>query len=66
MIWLPRTTDNSTYFTQSLEIRGNESRLYIYINFRQKKENSKLFKNYLYVSVIRVAIYSLESAILAI
>ena len=27
MIWLPRTTDNSTYFVQSLEIRGIESRL---------------------------------------
>ena len=29
MVWLPRTTDNSTYFAQSLEIRGIESRLYI-------------------------------------
>ena len=29
MIWLPRTTDNSTYFAQSLEIGGIESRLYI-------------------------------------
>ena len=29
MIWLPRTTDISTYFAQSLEIRGIESRLYI-------------------------------------
>ena len=29
MIWLPRTTDNSTYFDKSLEIRGIESRLYI-------------------------------------
>ena len=28
MIWLRRTTDNSTYFAQSLEIRGIESRLY--------------------------------------
>ena len=28
MIWLPRTADNSTYFAQSLEIRGIESRLY--------------------------------------
>ena len=28
MIWLPRTTDNSTHFAQSLEIRGIESRLY--------------------------------------
>ena len=28
MIWLPRTTDNSTYFAQSLGIRGIESRLY--------------------------------------
>ena len=28
MIWLPRTTDNSTYFAQSLEIRGIEGRLY--------------------------------------
>ena len=27
MICLPRTTDNSTYFAQSLEIRGIESRL---------------------------------------
>ena len=25
MIWLPRTTDNSTHFAQSLEIRGIES-----------------------------------------
>ena len=31
MIWLPRTTDNSTYFAQSLEIRGIESRLYFLI-----------------------------------
>ena len=30
MIWLPRTTDNSTYFAQSLEIRGIESRLYFF------------------------------------
>ena len=29
MIWLPRTTDNWTYFAQSLEIPGIESRLYI-------------------------------------
>ena len=29
IIWLPRTTDNSTYFAQSLEIRGIESRLYM-------------------------------------
>ena len=29
MIWLPRTTDNLTYFAQSLEIRGIESRLYL-------------------------------------
>ena len=28
MIWLPRTTDNSTYFVQSLGMQGNESRLY--------------------------------------
>ena len=28
MLLLPRTTDNSTYFAQSLEIRGIESRLY--------------------------------------
>ena len=28
MIWLPRTTDNLTYFAQSLRIRGMESRLY--------------------------------------
>ena len=32
MIWLPRTTDNSAYFAQSLEIRGIESRLYIYLH----------------------------------
>ena len=40
MIWLPRTTDNSTYFAQSLEIRGIESRLY--------RENIKILhvKNY--------------------
>ena len=31
MIWLPRTTDNSTYFAQSLEIRGIKSRLYLII-----------------------------------
>ena len=29
MIWLPQTTDNSTYFAQSLGIRGIESRLYL-------------------------------------
>ena len=33
MIWLPRTTDNSTHFAQSLEIWGNESRLYLLTNF---------------------------------
>ena len=27
MIWLSRTTDNSTHFAQSLEIRGIKSRL---------------------------------------
>ena len=31
MIWLPGTTDNSTYFAQSLEIQGIESRLYYYL-----------------------------------
>ena len=31
MIWLPRTTDNSTYFAQSLEIRGIASRLYFFL-----------------------------------
>ena len=30
MIWLPRTTDNSTYFAQSLGIRGIESSLYMF------------------------------------
>ena len=29
MIWLPQTTDNSTYFAQSLKIRGIESRLFL-------------------------------------
>ena len=29
IIWLPQTTDNSTYFAQSLEVRGIESRLYM-------------------------------------
>ena len=32
MIRLPRTTDNSTYFAQSLEIRGIESRLYVEVS----------------------------------
>ena len=32
MIWLLQTTDNSTYFVQSLGIRGNESRLYLTIH----------------------------------
>ena len=37
MIWLPRATDNSTYFAQSLEIRGIESRLYIgLIHFKER------------------------------
>ena len=31
MIWLPRTTDYSTYFAQCLEIRGIERRLYFYL-----------------------------------
>ena len=41
MIWLPRTTDNSTHFAQSLEIRGIESRLYIpmIISFRASLKN---------------------------
>ena len=39
MIWLPRTTDNSTHFAQSLEIRGNESRLYINLIFCQLHSN---------------------------
>ena len=34
MIWLPRTTDNSTFFAQSLEIRGIESRLYIVLSLK--------------------------------
>ena len=33
MIWVPHTTDNSTYFAQSLEIRGIESRLYLRPSF---------------------------------
>ena len=32
MIWLTRTTDNSTNFAQSLEIRGIESGLYFYLS----------------------------------
>ena len=28
--WLPRTSDNSTHFAQTLEIRGIESRLYFW------------------------------------
>ena len=37
MIWLLPTTDNSTYFAQSLEIRGIESRLYIQSNLDYSK-----------------------------
>ena len=37
MIWLPRTTDNSTYFAQSLEIRGIESRLYFTFQIANNK-----------------------------
>ena len=37
MIWLPQTTDNSTYFAQSFEIRAIESRLKIEINLAQDK-----------------------------
>ena len=29
-IWLSRTTDNSNIFIRSREVRGNESRLYLY------------------------------------
>ena len=35
VIWLPRTTDNSTHFAQSLEIGGIESRPYSYISARK-------------------------------
>ena len=45
MIWLPRTTDNSTYFAQSLEIQGIESRLYKfdYFHNNSKKISSQCF-----------------------
>ena len=43
MIWLPRTTDNSTYFAQSLELRGIESRLY-----RSSYGNTLNIKLYMY------------------
>ena len=35
MIWLLRTTDNSTYFAESLEIRGIESGLYLFCSITQ-------------------------------
>ena len=41
MIWLPRTIDNSTYFVQSLGIRGNESRLYL----KERKISDKYHKS---------------------
>ena len=40
MIWLHRTTGNSTYFVQSLGIRCNDSRLYVILSFS--------FKDWLY------------------
>ena len=42
MIWLPWTTDNSTYFAQSLEIRGIESRLYTYVFIIHATEYERL------------------------
>ena len=50
MIWLPRTTDNSTYFAQSLEIRGIESRLYV-DHYAYWLYNSSLYV-YIFVMVI--------------
>ena len=45
IIWLPRTTDISTYFAQSLEIRGIESRLYMHSEILTcPKSNCKLYK----------------------
>ena len=43
MIWLPRTTDISTYFAQSLEIRGIESRLYFQRYIQYQRLNAKKF-----------------------
>ena len=42
MIWLPGTTDNSTHFAQSLEIRGIESRLYIISLNKNNNNNNKI------------------------
>ena len=45
MIWLPRTTDNSTYFAQSLEIRGIESRLYMdYVSTVVEKDECRCYR----------------------
>ena len=45
MIWLPRTTDNSTYFAQSLEIRGIESRLYMNVGTVFVQTDPKMCNN---------------------
>ena len=42
MIWLPRTTDNSTYFAQSLEIRGIGSRLYLQAEWKTNVDPDQL------------------------
>ena len=42
-IWLPQTTDNSTHFAQSLEIRGIESRLYLQFHRMIEYNNTCFF-----------------------
>ena len=42
MIWLPRTTNNSTYFAQSIEIRGIEKRLYLQAEWKTNVDPDQL------------------------
>ena len=51
MILLPRTTDNSTYFAQSLEIRGIESRLYMGLMARKPVFEVNVYVG-LYLSIL--------------
>ena len=46
MIWLPRNTDNSTHFAQSLEIRGIKSRLYFEM-YGQNKSGIEHLKSFI-------------------
>ena len=59
MIWLPRTTDNSTHFAQSLEIQAIESRHVVLIFVNQQL----LFNFYSQKALINIRLLTLNAPI---